>query len=566
MYAAGFSIDNISLMALATSVGFVVDDAIVMIENIDKNREAGLNPMQAALAGSQQIGFTVISISVSLMAAFIPLLLLGGIAGRLFREFSLTLAFAIIISTVASLTITPMICANFTSTKPSRIPNVFDRFVEGILSRLVDFYARTLGVVLRFRILTLLVMAGTIALTVFLFKVVPKGFFPADETDLITGTTDAPSSVSYQELVPLQRKVVKVISADPAVANVGSTVGTAGSGPGATSSNQGKLYISLKPIGDRGGISTNKVIDRLRGKLAKIVGIDTFLIAQQDLKFGGRDSKSAIQFTLTDNDYSELTKYYPKVLDRLKTVPGLTDVTTDHESNGLQANVVIDRTTASRLGTTVANIDNSLNNSFSQRQISTIYSPRNQYRVILDSPTSDRGDPNNLLDTYVPAGVTLQTSTNLGGGSVQTALNTSPNNGQAQTATTGTSTQTATGSQANVTAVQGTTSGGATVTANPTGQIRPPVDGPRRDRRRTADGQSSESVSRSDDQLQFEAGRDSGRSQRRSAGRRGRHAPSGHAARRLHGRRQAVSAKLLVPGAAALRGADLGLHRARRAL
>ena len=475
MYAAGFSIDNISLMALATSVGFVVDDAIVMIENIDKNREAGLGPMQAALAGSRQIGFTVISISISLMAAFIPLLLLGGIPGRLFREFSVTLAFAIIISTVASLSITPMICANFTSAKPPREPNLFDRVVEGILGRLARFYERTLLIVLRHRPLTMLVMVATIGLTIFLFKVVPKGFFPEDETDLVTGTTDAPPAVSYQNLVPLQRKVAKIIEADPAVQNVGSTVGSAGSGPGATSANQGKLFISLKPIDERGGISTNKVIDRLRKKLSKVVGIDTFLVAQQDLKFGGRDTKSAIQFTLTDNDYGELTHYFPLVVDRLKALPGLTDVTSDHEANGLQANVVINRTTASRLGTTMANIDNSLNNSFSQRQISTIYSPRNQYRVVLDSPDADRGDPNDLLNVYVPAGVSLQTSSSLGGGSVQTALNTSPNNGQAQTATTGASTQTGTGSASSATtttAVQGTTSGGATVVANPTGQIQ----------------------------------------------------------------------------------------------
>ena len=477
MYAVGFSIDNISLMALATSVGFVVDDAIVMIENIDKNREAGLGPMAAALAGARQIGFTVISISVSLMAAFIPLLFLGGIPGRLFREFSVTLAFAIIISTVASLTLTPMICANFTSSKPPRVPNIFDRFVEGILALLATFYATTLRVVLRHSFLTILVFFATIGLTIYLFAVVPKGFFPEDETDLVTGTTEAPPSVSYKDLVVLQRKVSKIIEADPAVENVGSTVGSAGTGPGAVSSNQGKLYISLRPGNERGGVATNKVIDRLRKKLAKVVGINTFMIAQQDLKFGGRDAKAAIQFTLTDNDYPELTRYYPLIVDRIKKIPGLVDVSTDHESNGLQANLAVDRLTASRLGTTMANIDNSLNNSFSQRQISTIYSPRNQYRVVLDSPASDRGDPNDLLNVYVPAGLSLQNSASLSGGSVQTALNTSPNNGQAQTATTGTSTQTSAtsgtaGAASTVTAVQGTTSGGATVIPTATGQIQ----------------------------------------------------------------------------------------------
>ena len=476
MYAVGFSIDNISLMALATSVGFVVDDAIVMIENIDKNVEEGLGAMAAALAGARQIGFTVISISVSLMAAFIPLLFLGGIAGRLFREFSVTLAFAIIISTIASLTLTPMICANFTSAKPPRKANVFDRLVEGVLALLAGFYAATLRVVLRHSFLTILVFFGTIGLTIYLFVIVPKGFFPEDETDLVTATTEASPSVSYKNLVRLQREVATIIGADPAVENVGSTVGSAGTGPGAVSSNQGKLYISLHPVDKRGGVPTNQVIDRLRRKLVKVVGINTFMIAQQDLKFGGRDAKASIQFTLTDNDYPELTHYYPLIVDRFKTIPGLVDVSTDHESNGLQANIAIDRLTASRLGTTMANIDNSLNNSFSQRQISTIYSPRNQYRVVLDSPASDRGDPSDLLNVYVPAGLSLQNSTSLSGGSVQTALNTSPNNGQAQTATTGASTQTSSTSgttgAATTTAVQGTTSGGATVVANATGQIQ----------------------------------------------------------------------------------------------
>jgi multidrug efflux pump len=423
MYASGFSIDNISLMALATSVGFVVDDAIVMIETIDKNRDAGMKPFRAALEGSRQIGFTVISISISLMAAFIPLLLLGGLPGKLFHEFSLTLAFAILISTVASLTITPMICANFTSSKPPRRPNAFDRLVEGTLGIVAAFYASTLTITLRHRILTLLVMFGTIGLTVFLFIKVPKGFFPADETDLIIATTDAPPSISYEAIVPLQNQAAKIVSADPAVANVGSSLGNPGGGPNATSANQGKMYISLKPLAERDNVSTNMVIDRLRKKLRKVIGMDTFLVAQQDLKFGGRDTKSTYSFTLTDNDYAELTSVYPKVVERLKQLPQLTDVTTDHESNGLQANVTIDRTTASRLGVTVANIDNALDNSFAQRQISTIYSPRNQYRVVLSSPTRDIRQLDDLTSIYVPAGVALQTSSGLGGGQVQTALN-----------------------------------------------------------------------------------------------------------------------------------------------
>ena len=472
MYAAGFSIDNISLMALATSVGFVVDDAIVMIENIDKAREAGLPPMQAALEGSRQIGFTVISISISLMAAFIPLLLLGGLPGMLFREFSLTLAFAILISTVASLTITPMVCANFVSAKPPRPPNLFDRLVEGVLSRNARFYAATLTIVLRHRFLTIIVMLGTIVLTGFLFVKTPKGFFPQDETDLILGTTDAPASISYRALVPLQRAVAAVILADPAVKNVGSSVGSSGNGPNSTSINEGKLFISLKPPAERGGVTANGVIDRLRGKLKAVVGIDTFLRPQQDLQFGGRDSKGSNDITLTDTDFPELTRYFPQVVDRLKAVPGLVDVSADREPSGLQANVMVDRLNASRLGVTMANIDNALNNSFAQRQISTLYSPRNQYRVILESPADQQRQPDDLLSIFVPAGVSLTNSTSLTGGSVQTALSAGSNNAQPLATTTGSSTQTAASSTQSATGTSNASTLSATVPASPTGQIR----------------------------------------------------------------------------------------------
>jgi len=325
----------------------------------------------------------------------------------------------------------------------------------------------------------LLVMVGTIVLTVVLFAKTPKGFFPEDETDLIIGTTDAPSATSFQALVPLQHRVAELILADPAVANVGSSVGNSGQGPNSESSNEGKLFISLKPSNELNGATTAEIIDRLRKTLKTVVGIDTFLQPRTDLSFGGRDTKAALSLTLTDSDYPELTRYYPLVEERLKKIPGLVDVTTDHEANGLQANVIVDRLAASRLLVTMANIDNSLNNAFAQRQISTIYSPRNQYRVVLESPAHEQRDTSDLLNVYVPAGVSLQNATSISGGSVQTALNTSPNNGQAQTATTGASTQTSTAASgqtstatANITAVQGTTSGGATVLAVPTGQIR----------------------------------------------------------------------------------------------
>ena len=410
-------------MALATSVGFVVDDAIVMIEVIDKNREAGLSPMRAALVGAGQIGFTVISISVSLMAAFIPLLLLGGIPGRLFREFSVTLAFAIIISTVASLTITPMIAANFAPTKPPRPPSRFDRLVEGTLERLTRAYGDSLAVVLRHRFITMLVMLLTIVLTVVLFVKTPKGFFPPDETDFILGSTEAATEISYPAMIALQERAAAIVQADPGVARLGSSVGASGQGPNSSSINQGKLYITLKLLGERGNVAVSKVIERLRHKLAAVAGMSTYLVAQQDLQFGGRQSKAANQFTLTDTNFGELTHYAPLVLDRLKTVPGLTDVTSDREANGLQANVVVDRLAASRLGVTMANIDNALNNAFAQRQISTIYSARNQYRVVLEVPTFLQADPKDLEKIFVPAGVNLASSTGLGGANVQTLLN-----------------------------------------------------------------------------------------------------------------------------------------------
>ena len=442
MYAAHFSIDNISLMALATSVGFVVDDAIVMIENIDKNRELGLSPMQAALTGSRQIGFTVISISVSLMAAFIPLLFLGGMPGRLFREFSVTLAFAIIISTVASLTITPMISAHLTSGKPPRAPNFFDRLVEGSLARLTNAYASSLKVVLRHRVLTMIALLLTIVLTVALFIKTPKGLFPADETDLVSGNTEAATEISYPAMVALQERVAEIVQADPAVDRIGSSVGASGQGPSGSSINEGKLYITLKPLAQRDNLSTNKVIDRLRRKLSRVPGMNTYLVAQQDLRFGGRQSKASLQFTLIDSDFDELTHYTPLVVDEFKKIPGIVDVTTDREANGLQANVVIDRLAASRLGVTMANIDNSLNNAFSQRQISTIFSARNQYRVVLEVPNELQRDPKALENIFVPAGVNLAASTNLSGAQVQAAL------------------------------VAPTTAQGATVVPQPTAQIR----------------------------------------------------------------------------------------------
>jgi hydrophobe/amphiphile efflux-1 (HAE1) family protein len=398
MWLAGFSIDNLSLMALAVCVGFVVDDAIVMIENMFRNLEKGYSPLRAAIEGAQQIGFTVVSISISLIAAFIPLLFMGGIVGRLFREFSVTLAFAVAISTIVSISVTPMICAYFVKESPSRDATQLDRLMESVLSHMIAFYAWTLSVVLRFRLLTIVVMIATVALTAFLYVKVPKGFFPQDDTGLVFGSTEASTDVSFAAIRDLQQRAVEIVLADPAVDGVGSSVGASGFNP---SVNQGRMFISLKSLADRGGTTTAQVVNRLRVKLAKLAGLRVFMVPAADIRVGGRSGKSQYQFTLWGSDLDELQQWVPRVVERARTISGLVDVTTDREQGGLQANVVIDRVTAATLGVNISDIDNALNNAFAQRQISTIFTQRNQYRVILEIDPAFQRDPSDLSRIYV---------------------------------------------------------------------------------------------------------------------------------------------------------------------
>ncbi len=407
MWAAGFSIDNLSLMALAVCIGFVVDDAIVMIENMFRFMEQGYSPMAAALRGARQIGFTVVSISVSLIAAFIPLLFMGGIVGRLFREFSVTLCFAIAVSTVMSLSVTPMICAYFVKEAPHPNRTWLDRRVEGLLSRLVRFYDRTLTFVIAHRTLGLIVFVATIALTVGLFIKVPKGYFPQDDTGLIFGGTQASTDISYDAMLKLQQQAMDVVLSDPAVAGLGSSVGSSGFN---ASVNRGRLFVSLKPLEERDNVPTQAVIARMRAKLNSIPGIRVFLVPAQDLRVGGRQSDSQYQFTLWSSDIDQLQAWVPKVLERVKQLPGLTDVTTDREQGGLQADVSIDRDAAARLGVRIQDIDNVLNDAFSQRQISTIYTQRNQYRVILEADKKYQRDPSDLSNLYVPGNGNAQVS------------------------------------------------------------------------------------------------------------------------------------------------------------
>ncbi|SHJ25201.1 multidrug efflux pump [Bradyrhizobium lablabi] len=412
MWAAGFSIDNLSLMALAISVGFVVDDAIVMIENMYRNLEHGMRPYQAALEGAKQIGFTVLSISLSLIAAFTPLIFMDGIVGRLLREFSLTLTFAIVVSTVVSLTITPMICAHYIKEATSGTATWFDRIIEGSLSRMVAFYTRTLRVALEFPMMVLLVFLATIALTVTLYIKTPKGYFPVDDSGFVIGATRASADISFQSMLGLQQQIADIVMADPAVAGIGSILGAGG--PGGGGSNRGMMFISLKPPEERGGSSTADAIDRLRKSLYRVAGIRLFMFAAQDVRAGGRPTDSGdYQYSLLSTDLDLLQKWAPIVAKRMESVEGITDVSSDRDPGGLQLTLSIDRQKASTLGVRVQDIDNALNNAFSQRQISIIYTQRNQYWVVLEIDPKFQSDPSNLERIFVAGanGVQLPLST-----------------------------------------------------------------------------------------------------------------------------------------------------------
>jgi multidrug efflux pump len=393
MWLAGFSIDNLSLMALAISVGFVVDDAIVMIENMYRNLEHGMPPYPAAVEGAKQIGFTVLSISLSLVAAFTPLIFMDGVVGRLLREFSLTLAFAIAVSTVVSLTITPMICAHYIKAATSDNATWFDRIIEGTLSRIVAFYARTLRTVLRFPFATLLVFFATIALTVTLYIKTPKAYFPIDDSGFIVGSTRASADVSFQYMEGLQQRIADIVMADPAVASIGSILGG--------SVNRGTMYISLKPAAERAGLTTQLAIERLRKSLSAVAGIRLFMVPAQDIRAGGRQSDSNYQYTLSSTDLELLQKWAPLVAKRMETVEGINDVSSDRDPGGLQLKLAIDRKTAASLGVQVQDIDNALNNAFSQRQISIVYTQRNQYQVVLETDPRFQTDPSDLQRIFV---------------------------------------------------------------------------------------------------------------------------------------------------------------------
>jgi multidrug efflux pump len=399
IWAAGFTIDNFSLMALTISVGFVVDDAIVMIENIERNIERGMGRLKAALEGARQIGFTVVSISLSLVAVFIPLLFMTDAIGLMLREFALTLSFAIIASTLVSLTVTPMICAHLHSARPER-RTVMDRIVGGAHGAILRLYVRTLRPVVDHPRATLLVILTTMGATAQLYLTIPQGVMPQDDIGLINGTTEASPEISFTRMVELQRKAADVVSADPDVAAVGSILGVAGFN---LLGNQGRFFIAVKPADQRKATSA-EIVARLRRKLAEIDGLKVFMAPAQDFRSGGRQSKAQFQFTLWDSSVEELAQWTPKVLQRLKALPQLADVSSDVQRGGLRANVIIDRNAASRMGVAISSINAALNSAFGQRQASIIYTERNQYRVIVEAPESRQRNLPDLDNVYVAGG------------------------------------------------------------------------------------------------------------------------------------------------------------------
>ena len=394
MYLCHYSLDNLSLMALTISTGFVVDDAIVVIENITRYLEQGMSPEEAALHGAKEIGFTVLSISLSLVAVFIPILLMGGIVGRLFREFAVTLSVAIIVSLGISLTTTPMMCAQLLKREPLEWHGPLYRTSEKFFTWMVRTYERTLTVVLRHQAFTLMVLLATIALNVYLLIVVPKGFFPLQDNGTVFGGLQGAQDISFQAMAQDVQTFVDMIKGDPAVANVMAFTG----GGGAT--NGGFIYMGLKPLEQR-KISSSDVINRLRPKLTSVPGATVFLQAGQDLRIGGRQSNAQYQYTIQSDSLSDLVRWGPQLLLQMRKLPGFTDVNTDQQNSGLQASLVYDRATAARLGITPQMIDNTLYDAFGQAQVSTMYTSLNQYHVVMEAAPQYWQSPLGLNDIYL---------------------------------------------------------------------------------------------------------------------------------------------------------------------
>jgi hydrophobe/amphiphile efflux-1 (HAE1) family protein len=396
LYEFGYSLDNLSLMALSIAVGFVVDDAVVVIENIVRHLEEGASPFQAALKGAGEIGFTIVSITLSLIAVFIPLFLMGGYVGLLFREFAVTVSVALVLSLLISLTLTPMMCARLL--KPHReehgwLYRLSERGFDGLL----NLYEAGLKIVLRHRFATLMVMLGTIVLTGYLYVVIPKGFFPQQDTGLIVGLSEAAQDISFPAMAQRQQAVIDAVLEDPAVASIGSAIGAGG---GTTTINNGRVFIALKPH-DQRDVTADQVIRRLQTRLARVQGITLYMQAAQDITIGGRLSKTQYQYTLADADPGELNHWAPLFLDKIKTLPGITDVTTDQENAGPLLDITINREVASSFGILPSTIDNILDDAFGQRIVSTMFTMLNQYHVVLEVDPKFQFGPEALNDIYV---------------------------------------------------------------------------------------------------------------------------------------------------------------------
>jgi len=397
MYLLGYSLNNLTLMALTISTGFVVDDAIVMIENIARYIEEGEPAMDAALKGAEQIGFTILSLTVSLIAVLIPLLFMGDIVGRLFREFAITLSVTILISAAVSLSLTPMMCARLLKHKPESEQGRFYRVSEHVFQSIIAFYGRTLNVILRHQFLTLLVAAGTLAGTVILFLLIPKGFFPVQDTGVILGVSEAAQTVSFPAMARRQQELAKIILKDPAVDSLSSFIGVDGTN---TTINSGRIQINLKPIEQR-RITASDIIRRLQPELAQVEGITLYMQPVQDLTVEDRVSRTQYQYSLEDPDARELATWVPRFIAKMQTLPMLRDVASDQQNGGLEAKLVIDRSTASRFGITPSMIDNTLYDAFGQRQVSIMFTQLNQYRVVLEIKPDLQQNPQELRNIYI---------------------------------------------------------------------------------------------------------------------------------------------------------------------
>jgi len=429
MYALGYSLDNLSLMALTISTGFVVDDAIVMVENISRYIEEGQPPMQAALKGAEQIGFTIVSLTVSLIAVLIPLLFMGDVVGRLFREFAVTLAVTIVVSAIVSLTLTPMMASRILKHNPEEQQGRLFRASEHAFESMIAFYGRTLKVVLRYQTVTLFVALGTLLLTIYLYIYIPKGFFPVQDTGIIQGISQAPPSIGSKAMAEKQQELANIILQDPAVESLSSFIGADGTN---ITTNSGRMSINLKPLEDR-NINASDVIRRLQSKLQGVQGIQLFMQPVQNITVDDRVSRTQYQFTLEDPDPNELSDWTNRFVSRLKQLPDLEDVATDEQPGGLAVSLVIDRPTATRLGIAPTTIDNTLYDAFGQRQINTMYTQLNQYHVILESEPQFQLDPNMLNKLYIQSntsatavGVAASSTGNGSTSAGSNALTTSP--------------------------------------------------------------------------------------------------------------------------------------------